>query len=462
MLELRRVAIIGGGIAGLTVAHQLLRRSPEIQLTLLERSPALGGVIGTVRQDAYLVELGPNGFLDSKSEIIEFCDQLGLSGELERASQAAAERFILIDGRLRRAPKTPSEFLKSDVLTTKGKLRFLWERFSGQASTAEDESIADFGKRHFGVEATNNLFDAVVTGIYAGDIEKLSIRTCFPKLVEFEQRYGSLLKAQSALARVKRKAGNTSGIGTLTCPIGGMGRLIERLQASFDDIIHTGTAVERIERIENGWRINAGSQRFEADVVVLAVPSHVAAGFVDAQSELSKELTEIESAPAAVAAMAFKRSELHAAPIGFGFLAPERLGRPVLGIIYSSNVFANQAPADEFMFRAILGGDRRRDVVEWSDDRLIQAVRDDLLELLGITAKPTFQFVRRWRHAIPQYHIGHAARLQRIDEQLKQTPGLYLTGASYRGVSVADCVKDGMAVAEQVAQYLESAASRKG
>jgi protoporphyrinogen/coproporphyrinogen III oxidase len=459
---LRRVAIIGGGIAGLTVSHQLLRQSPETQLTLLEWSPTPGGVIGTFRQDGYLVELGPNGFLDSKPEIIELCDQLGLSGELERASPASAERFILIDGRLRRAPKTPSEFLKSDVLSARGKLRFLWERFSGRASATEDESIADFGRRHFGVEATNNLFDAVITGIYAGDIEKLSIRSYFPKLVELEQRYGSLLKAQGALAKEKRKTGYTTGIGTLTCPVGGMGRLIERLQAFLEGRIRTGTSVERLEQTAKRWQIIAGSQTFEADAVVLAVPSHVAAGFVDAQTELSKELAAIESAPAAVVAMAFKRSELHEAPIGFGFLTPERLGRSVLGVIYSSNVFANQAPAEEFMFRAILGGDQRRDVVDWSDDQLFQAVREDLKKLLGITAEPTFRFMQRWTHAIPQYHVGHAARLERIDEQLKQTPGLFLTGASYRGVSVADCVKDGMAVAEHVAQYLESAASRKG
>jgi oxygen-dependent protoporphyrinogen oxidase len=160
--------------------------------------------------------------------------------------------------------------------------------------------------------------------------------------------------------------------------------------------------------------------------------------------------------------MAFKINELSHAPTGFGFLAPERLGRPVLGVIYSSNVFANQAPEREFMFRAILGGDRRRDVVEWDDDRVIHAVREDLRTLLGVSAEPTFTFVQRWRQAIPQYHVGHAARLRRIDEQLKQAPGLYLTGASYRGVAVADCVKDGMAVAEQVAFYLENAASHKG
>src|SRR4029079_19701635 len=140
---------------------------------------------------------------------------------------------------------------------------------------------------------------------------------------------------------------------------------------------------------------------------------------------------------------AFKRTELKSPPIGFGFLAPERLGRPVLGVIYSSNVFANQATTDEFMFRAILGGDRRRDVFDWSESQLVDAVRMDLKELLEIDATPTFQFVQRWKHAIPQFQVGNAARLRRIDAELEKLPGLFLSGASYRGLSVADCVKDG-------------------
>lgn len=442
----------------MTAAYRMLQRFPQRQLTLFEQSPTTGGVIGTFRENGRLVELGPNGFLDSKIDVVDLCNELGL--KLERAKAESAERFILVGDRLRRVPKTPGEFLKSDVLSVRGKLRFLWERFSGSASNADDESIADFGRRHFGSEATETLLDAVATGIYAGDIEKLSIRSCFPRIVELESRFGSLLRAQGVLAKEKKKTGAPVGIGTLASPVGGMGRLIERLRQSIGNNIKFGKPVERVERNGNGWRLSVASEILDYDAVVLAVPSHIARLILKTHDGLLKELTQIESAPAVVVALAYKRSELKSPPIGFGYLAPERLGRPVLGVIYSSNVFENQAPSEEFMFRAILGGDRRRDVFDWNDAQLIDAVRKDLKELLHIDATPTFQLVQRWKHAIPQYHVGHGARLRRIEAELDKLPGLFQTGASYRGVSVADCVKDGNSVADRVAHYLEDASSR--
>jgi len=456
------VVVVGGGIAGLTTAYCLVRDNRQLKVIVLEAAPTAGGVIATSRDAGRLVELGPNGFLDSKPAIVGLCEELRLP--LERARPESAERFVLVGGKLRRAPKTPGEFLRSDMLSLGGKLRFLWERLGGRVLSAEDESIADFGRRHFGKEATATLVDAVVTGIYAGDIEKLSVKSCFPKLVELESQYGSLLKAQSALATAGRKAGQKSGaLGTLACPRGGMGRLVEGLTKSIGDRVEYRTSVERVRLSREGWSLDAGGRAMSADAVVLAAPADAAARSLRGEDEtIAAELAGIQSAPAAVVAMSFKRAVLPTMPIGFGYLAPERLGRPVLGVIYSSNVFEAQAPDDEFMFRAILGGDRRRDVIEWSDEQLVQTVRDDLREFLGITAEPVFRLLQRWRQAIPQYHVEHAARLARIDERLRVLPGVFLTGASYRGVAVADCVKDGMAVADQVAQYLESTGSKRG
>jgi protoporphyrinogen/coproporphyrinogen III oxidase len=445
---LRSVAVIGGGIAGLSAAFRLSQRTPRLEVAVYEKEPQVGGIVRTHREDGRLVELGPNGFLDSKPEIMALCHELGL--ELEKADPKSAERFVEIDGRLRRLPKTPGEFLRSDILSFRGKLRFLSERFFGKASTLLDESIADFGRRHFGGEATNNLIDAVVTGIYAGDIEKLSVRSCFPKLVELEAKYGSLLKAQGAMAKEKRQRGEAPGLGTLNCPVGGMGTLIHRFAERLGSIIQTNKPARSVTRESDGWRIAVESENKKTDVVIFATPARITAQLID-DVALRSELASIPDAPAVVVGLSFKQS----LPTGFGFIIPERLGREVLGVIYSSNIFPSQSPNGEAAVRAILGGERRRDVLDWNDAQLIQSVRNELERLLDIDAAPTFAFVQRWPHAIPQYYVGHEARLKRIEESLTRLPGLFLCGASYRGVAIADCVRDGFAVAEQAVHYLE-------
>ena len=446
---LRSVAVIGGGIAGLTVAYRLQQRTPRLEVTVYEKESQVGGFVRTHREDGRLVELGPNGFLDSKPEIMSLCRELGL--ELERADPKSAERFVEIDGRLRRLPKTPAEFIRSDILSLRGKLRFLSERLRGKASSSPDESIANFGRRHFGIEATNNLIDAVVTGIFAGDIEKLSVRSCFPKLVELETKYGSLLKAQGALAKEKRERGDPSGLGTLTCSVGGMGALIHRLAERLGSIVHANKAVRSVTRESDGWGIAVDSENKKTDAVVLATPARTTAELID-DGTLCSELKSISDVPAVVVALSFDQP----LPDGFGFIIPGRLGCEVLGVIYSSNLFPNQSKPGESSIRAILGGDRRRDVLAWNDDKLIQSVRDQLKRLAGVDAEPRHSFVQRWPHAIPQYHVGHQAKLKRIEESLSRIPGLFLTGASYRGLAVADCVRDGNAVAERAAGYLET------
>jgi oxygen-dependent protoporphyrinogen oxidase len=460
------IAVVGAGLSGLATAFRLRRSLPSVRLTIYEASDRPGGHIGTLERDGFRVELGPNGFLSNRTEMVELCRDLGLENRLEKADEASNERFVFLGDRLRRLPKTPGEFLRSDVLSWRGKLRFLMERFFGRPGPG-DESIADFGRRHFGREATDSLLDAVVTGIFAGDYEKLSLSACFPKLAELERQYGSLLKAQATRARERHKTGEprTGAFGgVLTAPVGGMGVIVEELTKRLADAIEYNRPVARIvRRNSNSWRIefvDAASEEFDA--VVVAAPSRKQAQMLVDQPELAAELAAIHFAPAVVVAAGYRRAELPTEPRGFGHIAPERLGRPVLGVIWSSSIFPDQAPQDAFLFRAILGGDRRRDVLDWDDDRLIQAVRDELRATLRIETPPTYTFVKRWPHAIPQYRVGHLARMARIRDLEARLPGMFLTGYSFAGVGVGDCARESSRTAQRVEEYLLSRKSVSG
>jgi oxygen-dependent protoporphyrinogen oxidase len=458
------VVVVGAGLSGLSTGFYLRREIPDAHVLILESASKTGGLIGTYKQDGFLVELGPNGFLDSREDIVQLCHELGLGDRLERANESSANRFVLSRGKLRRLPATPFEFLRSDILSWTGKLAFLSERILGKPSKADDESIADFGRRHFGSEATDVMLDAIVTGIFAGDYEKLSMPACFPRIIEWEREFGSILKAQAALAR-KRKQENkpaSSFGGTLTAPQGGMQVLIEALERELSAVIARQHHVRSVEKSDVQWSVRStnDSQPTVCDAVILACPSWKQATLFqhDHANEESRQLAEllrqIPSAPAVVVALGYRQQDLpDSLPMGFGYLAPERLGRPVLGVIFSSCVFSDQAPVGSRLFRAILGGDRRRDVIDWSDEQLVEAVRDDLSALLDVHASPTFQVIQRWPNAIPQYTLGHLSRVRIMEGLAQKMGGLFLTGYSFHGAGVADCVREGKATAKKVAEY---------
>ena len=458
----KRVAIVGGGLAGLATAFGLCQRG----VTDLLVCDAGGGKLATARVDGVLCEGGPNGFLDNKPSTLDLCDQLGLTGELVRADESAARRFVFLGDRLRELPASPGAFLRSDLLSVRGRLRVLaepWVRGRpsnvpvGDAGFA-DESVYDFGVRRIGREATEKLLDTLVTGIHAGDPKLLSLPACFPRLAELEREHGSLIRAQKRLAKERKRLaaeGITElppGRGTLTAPREGMGRICQRLRewlAEHPDVKFAGAA-ERLVRGER-WTVAAGAHAWQTAAVVLACPAYAAAPLLRtaALPELAEEAAAIRNAPATVAVVSYHRADLPRPPNGFGYLAPQRLGRPVLGVIWSSCVMPGQAPEDRFAFRAILGGWNRPDVADWNDAAVVDAVRQDLRTTLNIAAEPATAWIRRWPRAIPQYHVGHLGRLARIESLLNAVPGLHLTGNSYRGVAVNDVTADADRTADQ-------------
>jgi len=463
----KQVVIAGGGISGLTTAFYLERFAKEyglkVEVTLLEGRNRLGGRIFTHRSEGFRVEEGCNGFLDSKPSTVELCADLDISGEMQRSSDAARKRYVFLGGRLRKLPESPFEFVVSDLLSPVGKVRLLCERFVAKKRGTKDETVWEFGCRRIGREAVENMLDSLVTGIHAGDTKKISVAAAFPRIVELEEKYGSLLAAMPKVAREKRakegkrKSGSVGGPGgVLTAFREGLHYIIERLAERIEGKIMTGVSVKGVERQADGSYIvrGDGKERWSADAVALACPAHQATGVVESlDAPMSRVLASIQYAKAVVVALGFRRDEIAHSLDGFGYIAPRVSRRNVLGVLWTSSIFTDRSPDGMFLFRAILGGAHRPELVSLDDEGLVRLLLCDLKDALGIRATPRYVRIFRWPEAIPQYHVGHLAKLACIEERRKNFPGFFLTGNAYRGVGMNDCTRYAKECALEVLRY---------
>jgi oxygen-dependent protoporphyrinogen oxidase len=460
------VIIVGGGISGLTVAYRLQQAAPQVSIILLEKDTRPGGKIRTEECEGFRVEWGPNGFLDTKPTTVELCRDIGLGDHLLAASTTSAKnRYLFLRGRLLRLPDTFASFLASPVLSWRGKLALLFERYRKRRSGSEDESIDAFARRRAGAEVAEVLADAFVTGIHAGDPALLSVRAAFPRLVEMEEKHGSIRKGFAALRRQRRAESKAQGEdnprpGKMWSFSEGLQVLVDSLTARLKGPSITGIAVRRIEKRDgphSPWRVlGDGHDCWDADAVVLACPAYEQAALLaDLDAELSSHIGTIPYNRVVVVALGYRESDLVAPLEGFGFLVPQREKRDILGVQWCSSIFPGQrAPADTVLLRAICGGWNRAEMVDWDDEHLLSAVRAEVRMAQGIDAAPIFHRIIRWDRAIPQYHLGHLDRVAAIEERAKQHPGLFLAGNAYRGVAINDCTERSEILARDVTAYL--------
>lgn len=448
---MQRVVVIGGGIAGLATAQALLARRPGLDLVLLEADDRLGGNIRTSTEEGFTLEWGVNGFLNNVPETLELIEELGMTPELLPSNQAAAKRFLFRDGRTWEIPLKPPAFFRSGLLSRRGRLRILGEPFA-RPRPAGDETVFAFAARRIGPEAARVMVDAMVSGVYAGDSRVLSLKSTFPRMEEMERVHGSLVKALIAKQREAKRAGaKPSGgpagpAGALTSFRSGMESLVTRLGERIGpERIRLGTPVTSVERRGNDpvYVVRTATGEVPCDHLVIAAPARHAARFLSSlDAPLTRELEGIAYAGLAVVALAWEEADLEAAPDGFGFLVPRGEGLRILGCLWDSSVFPCRAPAGHVLVRAMIGGAQDPDAVGLSDEELLAITRRDLELSMGIHATP--RLVRIYRHplGIPQYLVGHADRLARIDERLQGLPGVALAGNSYRGVAVNNCAKE--------------------
>jgi protoporphyrinogen/coproporphyrinogen III oxidase len=456
-----RVAVVGAGIAGLTAAHAIRRRAAEagrsVELTLLDAGTRVGGQLQTVAEDGFRVEWAANAFRTGKGPTADLVARLGLEGERVVASPAANRRFVFHGGRLHALPSGPASLLRFAPMSPAGRWRVFAEPFVARR-VAHEESVHDYAARHIGREAAELLLGTMVRGVYGGDARALSVDAAFPVMREMERDHRSLVVAGIAGARKRRLEGKATWSFR-----GGMGVLMERIGEDLGDAVRLGRTVTALERGtgDRGYRLRVdGDAGLDADALVLAVPPAVAAAWLrPLDAALADEVAAIVAADIAVAALAFPRAALKAPPDGYGFLVAPGEPLDVLGALFESNIFPGRAPEGLVLVRVIMGGAGRADVVRRSDDALIATALDAIDRAVGLRGAPERHWVHRQPAAIPQYLLGHQARVARIERRLERLSGLQVAGNAYRGIAVGSIVADAEVVAERVLGTADAAPS---
>ncbi|PID38608.1 MAG: protoporphyrinogen oxidase [Proteobacteria bacterium] len=454
------ITIVGGGLSGLAtglalrdLARERCGRPPRLRI--LEAADTSGGKIHTLQDGGFICESGPNGWLDREPSTKVLCVRLGLEPRLQPATDAYKKRYLYRRGKLYTVSMNPVRFFASPLLPMMAKLRLAIEPLIGRRRDESDESLASFARRRIGDGAFQILVDSMQSGIYAGDPEQMSVQSSFPRIVEIEQRYGSLIRGMISLMIERRSVMAQGGAptGHLTSLRGGLQHLIDAMANELGDAVQTGTRIERIERrsMAPGYLLHAADgRRFVSDVLVLACPAYTAArllGPLDA--ELGDLCASIDYAPLTVVCLGYARRQVTHALDGFGFLAPREQGLRLLGTLFSSSIFAGRAPDNHVLIRTMIGGARDRTITDLPDKDIASLVQGELRPLLGLAGHPTLTRVFRHERAIPQYTLGHAKRLAAIDARAARLGQLLITGNAYRGIGINDCIKNARVLAEQ-------------
>jgi protoporphyrinogen/coproporphyrinogen III oxidase len=452
------VAIVGGGITGLTAAFYLQRQN--IPVTLYESSSRTGGMIQTMSRDGFLVEHGPNTILESAPEVSALVSDLKLKSRCLYPAPGMSARYVVRDGRMLRLPQSALAAVRTPLLSLPAKIRILGEPFVPRG-ILEDESLSAFVKRRLGPELLDYLIDPFVGGVYAGDPDRLSVTHAFPKLHALEQTYGSLIKGSILGARARRKRGALSKVSAPMFTFdAGLGVIVEALQAHLGAAVNLQSVVTAVKRDGRGWTVktSAGAARRHSAVLLCAPAYRVAGINIDGmpQPDLAP-LREIYYPPVARVAVGFRRDRISHALDGFGVLIPNKERMNTLGILFSSSLFPNRAPAGCALLTAYLGGSRGRDVVNTSDAGLIELALTDMRKLLGASGPPVFEDVVRIPRSIPQYNVGYGGVKDTIGRLEAQAPGVFIASSYRHGISVADCIVGGRAASEKVLQYIADA-----
>ena len=442
------VLILGAGISGMTTAWALTRSRPDWKVSLVECASRPGGVMRSETVGGCVFEWGPNGFLDSEPRTLELVRELGLQDRLQPASEHAASRYLYCHGELIKLPVGPKEFLRSNLLSRRGRLRVLTEPFRGPG-TGDEESVFGFLSRRFGPEAAAIGGDAISAGIFAGDPRRLSVAAALPALPAMEREHGSIFRAMSA----RRKLGRPRP--TLTSFAGGMETLARRLSDRLADCLSLETRVKQITRNPSGYHLEGTRQgapwRADTRRLVLTVPASTARCLLEPLApRLACLLGEIPIAGISVAGLVYDRAQIAHPLDGFGFLVPRGQGPRLLGCLWVGSIFPEHVSGNRIMLRAMIGGSRDPEGALLSESRTVELAQGELERILGITGSPVATQVARHPRGIPQYELGHLDRVRALDAETARMPGFHLGGNALRGVAVNDCIREGWALAERV------------
>jgi protoporphyrinogen/coproporphyrinogen III oxidase len=457
-----RVAIVGGGISGLSAAFALeeqRRGGADVEYVLYESSSRLGGVLRTEMIDGCVVEAGPDSFLTEKPWASDLCRAVGLGDQVIGSNDAGRKTYILVRGRLVEMPDGLMFMVPTRVLPTgfsplfsfKSKLRMARELFHPTRAADRDESVASFVERHYGKEMVDRLADPLLSGIYGGEAANLSVRAVLPRFAEMERTHGSLGRGMLA-TRKKIPQGLRAAPSLFTSLKNGMQSLAEAVVAGLTpSSLRTNVTVQAIQAGPGGWVVSAGMQSDFFDAAIIAMPAPAASEVLCmASPELAAELGRIEYTSSITVALGYEGGVRKLLPPGFGFLVPRSEGKRLLAATFVHNKFPHRAPEDRALLRCFFAGRNAENVWGMSDDQIVSIALGELQQIVGLRALPLFTRVYKWKSAMAQYSVGHLDRIERIERLVQQLPGLALAGNAYRGIGVPDCVRSGRDAVQRV------------
>jgi oxygen-dependent protoporphyrinogen oxidase len=456
---MKRIAIIGGGISGLSAAYFLEKRKnsgAELDYVLFEAGSRFGGVIHTERLRDFLIEAGPDSFLSEKPWAAELAREVGLGDELIPSNDAERRTYILVNGGLVPLPDGLAFMVPTDLSATilsplfswRTKLRMLREWFYRPSADAPESTVAGFVERHYGREMVERVADPLLAGVYGGSAEDLSVAAVLPRFAEIEARQGSLGRAMVAARRLQRAPARP----IFTSLKNGMESLCDAVLARIPESVRrTDTPVASVQPEWGKWLVSSNGRTEEFDAAIIATPAYVAAELLRGEvPQLSEELGQIRYSSSMTVALAYDENVRTSLPAGFGFLVPRIEKKRMLACTFVHNKFSGRLPAKHSLLRCFLGGSRDEEVLQLAEAEIEVLVRREVKDIIGLTAEPLFTKIFRWPKAMAQYTLGHKLRIERIRQVLSGTPGLALAGNAYSGIGIPDCVRSGTEAATKI------------
>lgn len=464
---MRRVTVVGGGIAGLAAAYYLQKTARDpIAVTVLEAAPRWGGKIVTERVGGFVIEGGPDTFVVTKPWAVRLCEELGIADRLQGTNPEKKKTYILKDGRLHELPggltmMVPTDFgsmIRTGLLSWPAKLRMGLDFFLPPLPENGEESLGTFVSRRLGREAYENLIEPLMSGIYAGDGDRLSLQATLPYLRELESEHGGLVRGALQVRRERARNGKGSSRGSRSLfltPTDGLGEIVEALVNELEELdvdLRLAAPVRSITPTTAGYHLQlAQGESLQTQGIILATPAYVSGDLLSGFAPgLAEELRSIEYVSTATVTLAYRQTDLPRPLDGYGYVIPRREGRTALACTWTSTKFPHRAPDEFALLRVFVGRAGQEGEIPWDQEGLLRVAREELRHTLGITAEPALTRVYRWPNAMPQYNVGHQSRLARIEAAVKEFPGLALAGNGYRGIGIPDCIHSGELAAVRI------------
>lgn len=455
----KKITILGAGISGLTTAYWLNKNGFDIKILEADIEP--GGSMRSSTENNFLIDYGPNSGLETTPLIRQIVDEIGLSNEMVYASESSNKRYILKNSELHALPTSPPAFLKTKLFSAKAKFRLLAEPFIGKSNDGYYQSMSEFVRRRLGQEFLDYAIDPFVSGVFAGDPSKLSVKSAFPKLYRLEELYGGLIKGLIKGARErKQRAEQSKQIAKMFSFINGMQSFPKTIAQKLNDNILYDCRVQSVERktSDNGeqvWKIiyeqNGQMHELISELILSTVPAYIASkifGGIDAG--LSEHLDKIYYPPVMVLYLGFKKEKIGRPLDGFGYLIPSKENKTYLGAIWSSSIFPNRCADENAAFTLFIGGARAPHLFEMGKEKLIEKVISEFKTTMNISGDPVILKESLWMKAIPQYNVGYIEHENYFDKFEKENPGLFLGGNYRGGISVGDCVKNSEIILQRI------------